>query len=113
MGFTILGRQRNRRQYVVEILASRTTKRSIFNNGQRRIALASPQLHKLPAALVHSEFIYQAVVLDVIKTETDQILSSDLSTWHWQPLQAGLQLWLVWESEAPLSAWKNALVNCS
>lgn len=75
------------------------------------ITVGSPAALLAPSKLSEGEVLAQAVVLELAFRLTQRVNDQYEIPSQWRQVSNGLRLWLLWNQELPLAAWKRPVVR--
>jgi hypothetical protein len=75
------------------------------------LVVASPAVYLAPATISDGGLLAQALLLALLEDFSAQAITDHDLPGHWQPLLNGIRLWLLWEQELPLAAWREPVVQ--
>lgn len=108
----ILGHAPTEAKRVVEVTPVQTPGRlTTRDQPEARFITASPGVYLAPDTVSDAELLAQALVLDLLDDLTAQTKTRYAVPSHWQPVLDGLFIWQLWQSDLPLAAWREPLVD--
>lgn len=78
---------------------------------QQHIMVPSPMLYPAPVKQTSAERLAQSIALPLLHAVVAQAEEHYHIQAGWQPLLNGLYLWQVWDTDLPLSTWRETVVK--
>jgi hypothetical protein len=75
------------------------------------LVIGSPATALAPVELSAADMILQALVLELLNRLSTKAAAFYQVPDHWQTLQRGLALWLMWDQALPLTTWHQPVVR--
>jgi hypothetical protein len=74
------------------------------------IRVPSPAVYLAPVELTDADLLAQSIFLLLLKQVIVEARERNAIGAHWQPILDGLRLWHVWETDLPLSGWREHII---
>ncbi|MBI1298469.1 hypothetical protein GC175_26340 [bacterium] len=95
----------------VDVLSEMPATPLVFaGNGGQILQIASPALMMIPISMDDADYLVQAVTVPLVRLLVFDLMDDVQASQRWRPLVEALRLWLFWESDGPLSVWREDVI---
>lgn len=110
-GLLALDRTSSPQQVTIDVRREIPTTPLIFTgDGGQILQIASPALMAIPVSLGDTDYLVQAVTIPLVRLLVFDLMDDAQASQRWRPMVEALRLWLFWESDGPLSVWREDVI---